>query len=127
MRSRIGASPGVMACCEISSEERPPLTRGLLSEAKLGERTVSPSVSPDGEPPPAGGPVAALAVHRTAIHYRDCASLTLIRGRLSAAAGLGIAKAFGNHQHCWWFSLTNQKEEALPPLFSIFLEDTAYL
>ena len=26
---------------------------------------------------PAGNPVAALAVHRTAIHYRDCASLTL--------------------------------------------------
>ena len=27
--------------------------------------------------PPAGGPVVALTVHRTVIHYRDCASLTL--------------------------------------------------
>ena len=27
--------------------------------------------------PPAGGPVAALTVHRTVIHSRDCASLTL--------------------------------------------------
>ena len=26
---------------------------------------------------PAGDPVAALTVHRTVIHYRDCASLTL--------------------------------------------------
>ena len=25
---------------------------------------------------PAGNPVAALTVHRTVIHYRDCASLT---------------------------------------------------
>ena len=36
---------------------------------------------------PAGNPVAALAVHRTAIHYRDCASLTLYtREPLGAAA-----------------------------------------
>ena len=28
--------------------------------------------------PPAGGPVAALTVHRTVIHSRDCASLTPI-------------------------------------------------
>ena len=29
---------------------------------------------------PAGNPVAALTVHRTVIHYRDDASLTLVRG-----------------------------------------------
>ena len=29
---------------------------------------------------PAGSPVAALTVHRTVIHYRDCASLTLKEG-----------------------------------------------
>ena len=29
-------------------------------------------------------PVAALAVHRTAIPYRDCASLSLVRGGLGA-------------------------------------------
>ncbi|MBR4941613.1 MAG: hypothetical protein IKZ19_06400, partial [Clostridia bacterium] len=28
----------------------------------------------------------------------------------SAAAGLGKAKAFWNHQHCWWFSLTKENE-----------------
>ena len=28
-------------------------------------------------PPRCGEPVAALTVHRTVIHYRDCASLTL--------------------------------------------------
>ena len=33
----------------------------------------------------------------------------LIRGRLSAAAGLGIAKAFWNHRHCRWFSVYNKK------------------
>ena len=30
----------------------------------------------------AARPVAALTVHRTVIHYRDCASLTLVRGSL---------------------------------------------
>jgi len=34
---------------------------------------------------PAGNPVAALTVHRTVIHYRDCASLTLVRGGLYGA------------------------------------------
>ena len=35
--------------------------------------------------PPAGGPVAALTVHRTVIHSRDCASLTLYtRGPLES-------------------------------------------
>ena len=41
--------------------------------------------------PPAGGPVAALTVHRTVIHSRDCASLTLYtrepwRSRASASS-----------------------------------------
>ena len=40
--------------------------------------------------PPAGGPVAALAVHRTAIHYRDCASLTLVQREVPRRGG-GIA------------------------------------
>ena len=31
---------------------------------------------------PAGNPVAALPVHRTGIHYRDCASLTRARAAL---------------------------------------------
>ena len=31
---------------------------------------------------------------------------TLIRGRLSAAAGLCIAKAFWNHRHSRWYSYT---------------------
>ena len=33
---------------------------------------------------------------------------TLVRGRLSAAAGLGIAKAFWNHWHCRWYSYTRK-------------------
>ena len=33
----------------------------------------------------AAWPVAALTVHRTVIHYRDCASLTLVRGSLPGA------------------------------------------
>ena len=36
-------------------------------------------------------------------------STSLIRGRLSAAAELGIAKAFWNHRHYRWVSLTNKK------------------
>ena len=31
---------------------------------------------------PAGNPVAALTVHWTVIHYRDCASLTPYKGSL---------------------------------------------
>ena len=30
--------------------------------------------------PSTDGPVAALTVYQTVIHYRDCASLTLVRG-----------------------------------------------
>ena len=33
----------------------------------------------------------------------------LHKGRLSAAAGLGIAKAFWNHRHCRWFFYTIKK------------------
>ena len=40
---------------------------------------------------PAGSPVAALTVHRTVIHYRDCASLTL------ASAGGEVAQLNDNH------------------------------
>ena len=40
-------------------------------------------------------------------------STSLIRGRLSAAAGLGIAKAFWNHRHSRWNSYTKRK----PPHF----------
>ena len=36
------------------------------------------------------GPVTALAVHRTAIHYRDCASLTLVQREVPRRGG-GIA------------------------------------
>ena len=42
---------------------------------------------------PAGNPVAALPVHRTGIHYRDCASLTRARAALPYVphpAALGI-------------------------------------
>ncbi|MBQ3147389.1 MAG: hypothetical protein IJB91_06645, partial [Oscillospiraceae bacterium] len=35
---------------------------------------------------------------------------SLVRGRLSAAAGLGIAKAFWNHRHRRWFSLYKNEE-----------------
>ncbi len=35
-------------------------------------------------------PVAALTVHWTVIHYRDCASLTLVRGGLCYAAASSI-------------------------------------
>ena len=43
--------------------------------------TFSPSVS-FADSLAAARPVAALTVHRTVIHYRDCASLTLVRGSL---------------------------------------------
>ena len=35
-------------------------------------------------------PVAALTVHRTVIHYRDCASLTLVRGSLRRYCARGF-------------------------------------
>ena len=75
----------------LSAHPRPPLTRGLdFAKQKTGGEIISllvslPPSSPNGE------------------------STSLIRGRLAAAAGLGIAKAFWNHQHSWWFSLTNKE------------------
>ena len=33
---------------------------------------------------PAGTPVAALTAHRAVIHYRDCASLTPLRGAFAS-------------------------------------------
>ena len=59
----------------------------------FGCMTIPPSVH-SGSQLPAGNPVAALAVHRTAIHYRDCASLTLYtRGNEPTAAGGGGREA----------------------------------
>ena len=43
----------------------------------FGENANESLSLPFGFPSPAGDPVAALLVHRTDIHYRDCASLTL--------------------------------------------------
>ena len=45
-----------------------------------GGREYYPSVTLIACQLPAGNPVAALAVHRTTIHYRDCASLTPDKG-----------------------------------------------
>ena len=47
-----------------------------------GGREYYPSVTLIACQLPAGNPVAALAVHRTTIHYRHCASLTPDKGSL---------------------------------------------
>ena len=53
-------------------EDTPPVTCGdsPLKEGADSPRPTATSLR--------RGPVAALTVHRTVIHYRDCASLTLI-------------------------------------------------
>ena len=70
---------------------RPPLTRGLdFAQQKTGGENIS------------------LLVFLSLRQKSKIFATSLVRGRLAATAGLGIAKAFLNHQPCWWFSLTNK-------------------
>ena len=92
-RPHFTAAPGCLP--RVRTQPRPPsdegggCPKGRRKERK-NQIILSPSLLLRKIQPPADGPVAALAVHRTAIHYRDCASLTLVRGGLGAVHSSGI-------------------------------------
>ena len=118
-----------------STTQRPPCVKGAVilpckMTGGLSILSCNPSVFAFGEASRLRAtPAVALTVHRTVIHYRDCASLTP-QGELAAAAGLGPSRtpvptnSIGvwcedRRRRCC-FAGQNNREGQAPPLRCFF-------
>ena len=97
----------VIQSCISTRQEIPPITTILMKTEMNIMLMTNASYSPAHKSGRLHLEPAASVSQRT--RWCGSAQAPLTQGRLSAAAGLGIANAFGYHQPGWWCSLTSRK------------------